>query len=203
MSRRAQILMALVFATGLLAGSQLTAVSRSGAGRVDGPDLERALAAHAHARALTTRFPRGEGRQLVAVVLGSSKCGASRGTELARSIRKLLDTLANIASDSQMQYTTVGVALDERPSGGLDWLASLGGFDEVMAGGRWLSVGAQTFLWSPSRNSAAIPQIVILTRTVSVAQSGIAYSDSRETGRLVGARAIQYPGDLRSLMSGH
>lgn len=167
---------------------------------INSPSLDRALAAQPDARALRQLYPRGEGRELVAVVLGSSKCGASRGSEIGQAIRAILDTLDQVARAHTTQFSTVGIALDERPSDGLEWLASLGGFNEVAAGARWLSMGAHRYLWSAAGSPTAIPQVIIAVRTVRVSRTGIEIFESRELARLVGARAIIDRDSLQSVL---
>jgi hypothetical protein len=106
------------------------------------------------------------GRQLVMIVVGSSQCGASRGSDVLVSIRILRDSLRAIARRRQVAFSSIGVALDDDPRLGLEWLGHIGGFDEVASGGNWLNTAAVEFIWREPTSFGAQPQVIVEFRSI-------------------------------------
>lgn len=108
------------------------------------------------------------GRQLVMVVIGSSRCGAGQGSDVVVSLQEVRDSLRAVARRRQMAFSSIGVALDDDPRVGLEWLAQLGGFDEVAAGGNWLNTAAVEFVWRDPTGFGAQPQVIVQLRTIAL-----------------------------------
>ena len=62
---------------------------------------------------LTKTFQSGSGQELVLIILGSARCGASRGSELTKSIFAVRDSARLIANRQGMRFRVVGVAIDD------------------------------------------------------------------------------------------
>jgi hypothetical protein len=108
----------------------------------------------------------GDAQQLVMVVLGSAGCGASRGSELLASMLAVRDSLRAIAQRRSTPFASIGVALDEDPRTGMDWLSEVGGFDEVAAGEGWINTAAVAYVWRDTTALAATPQVIVELRRI-------------------------------------
>lgn len=103
-------------------------------------------------------------RHLVMVVLGSATCGASRGTQLASSIRAVGDSLRAIAGRHGVLFASIGIAIDNDPDRGVVWLRDVGNFDEVAAGPGILNSALAEYVWHQPKSLEATPQIVVTWR---------------------------------------
>jgi hypothetical protein len=137
--------------------------------------LVSTLAFAASATAQSTRYEPREyqhsGREYAAVVVGSSHCGFSTWEKYVEAIDPMLRSLRQQAHDRGMLFSAIGVAIDDMDRG-LEYLARLAKFDEVISGATWLNTGAIQYLWGEGQPDPATPTLVILERTFSAGVDG-------------------------------
>jgi hypothetical protein len=130
------------------------------------------------------------GRELVLVFLGSTGCSASRATGFDTTWTKIQTLIRQGTQSSKWnRISTVGVAIDWLPSEGLDYLRSIGRFDEVIAGRNWLGSGVDRYV----RGTGAVPatpQILVLERTVQVGDGAYLFTDEKVLLTKAGLREI-------------
>jgi hypothetical protein len=104
--------------------------------------------------------------ELVAVYLGATSCGPCRMESTKRAVRSVLERANERATERNLQFQSVGAAFDEDIDRGLELLQSTADFDQVIVGGSWSNAAAVEFVWSSEDVLAAIPQVVILSRSL-------------------------------------
>jgi hypothetical protein len=115
-------------------------------------------------------FPDGE--YLIAFVFLSSDCGWSSLPNMIKAVGNLRETLHDSHEVSFAKIQVVGVALDNDLEAGLGFLAELGSgelgrtFDQIAVGGSWLNEEVVRFVWQDEMAEAALPQIVVIERSV-------------------------------------
>jgi hypothetical protein len=109
---------------------------------------------------------RGQSVQLTMIVLGSSGCGASRGTELLTTLLRIRDTLRAAATRRGIPFAAIGIALDHDPKIGLRWIDEVGGFDEVLVGMGWLNTGVIEYVWRIPGGAGSTPQVIVGVRSI-------------------------------------
>ena len=132
----------------------------------------------------------GSGTELIAFFIASSTCGASQHPTLPQALRQIRDSLTVTAKGQGKRFIFAGVALDETPAKGLDFLQPFGPFDEVIAGGSWLGTGAVDFLIRSIPGPLAMPQLLIIERDVVVEKSTITVGPDRIVTRVLGFAEI-------------
>lgn len=106
--------------------------------------------------------------EVVAVYLGATSCGPCRTEETKQAVREILAKAEERALERNLEFQAVGAAFDEDIGAGLELLASTAEFDQVIVGGSWSNAAAVEFIWSDGEILAAIPQVVVLTRTLDM-----------------------------------
>ena len=143
-----------------------------------------------------------QGRQLVMIVLGSSTCGMSRGSELFSALQAVRDSLRLIAGRRVVAFASFGVALDVDPRIGVQWLDQLGEFDEVSSGGSWLNTAINEYVWRQPSGIGATPQVIVQLRSVDrVSVSRLRPPVGEVLIRMVGRNDIIGMAGLRDLDS--
>ena len=99
---------------------------------------------------------------------------------------RIRSSLAQQAKAEGKRFVYVGVAVDEEPRVGLEFLKRFGPFDEVMSGGSWLGTGSVDFMVRGSPGPLALPQLLVLERDVHTAHDAIAISQDRIVRRALG-----------------
>jgi hypothetical protein len=188
MNRLRQGLVLVVFGVLLPAGTYLWV---SGGGFGGDPfeglpaDSIQALIAAQEARAL---LPRGE---LKVVVVVGQECTASQLRTLKRDIRKIRGLIQPQAGDT-MDVRLVGVAVAWDAEAGARMLGALAEFDEIVSGGNWLNTATETLFWDTSHATPpAVPQVVVLGRTIRRGRQTIEVNGERRVGEFVGAEEIE------------
>lgn len=128
-------------------------------------------------------------RQLVYVLLTASFCGSTRNPELRSALRTIPARLNTILAQHDRLWT-IGISLDWDPAAGSVSLSDLGSFDEVIVGGNWFNTGVLQYVWQHPTRASAIPQIVLISRTIHRAGGVIRIGEEQELLRLVGSREI-------------
>ena len=149
----------------------------------------------------TTTSPKriGSGREIVAVFIGGSICGASTSEGLDRHLREAQQSVARRAVEIGARFTTIGVALDWSVRDGYEYLSRFGGFDEIMAGHQWLNTGAIQYIWRDPGGRPMLPQVVILDREVDADARVIRITGERVLARMLGTVEIRQWNDARSV----
>jgi hypothetical protein len=105
-----------------------------------------------------------QGRDIVAIVIGSSQCGFSTWSKYMAVIDPMLRTLQDQARARGFGFTAVGVAVDDPADSGYAYLKRLTDFDEILTGRQWLNTGLIHFLWPDSTITPATPELIIVAR---------------------------------------
>ena len=111
------------------------------------------------------------GEEVVLVLLVSPDCMASNSPDLPTAWAKIVTKVAE-ALPAQVGLRRVGVALSRSVTAGGDFLEHFGQFDELLVGGRMSGIGSLYLIHESHRGPAAVPQIVVMTRSTGVAGSG-------------------------------
>lgn len=128
------------------------------------------------------------GEQLVLVFVGSTSCVWSRTPEVRDALGAAATLLQKQAEERQMGFHRIGVVASPSPATGLAFLAEVGDFDEIVAGGRWASVGLLKYVVSDFRGSGVTPQLLVLKRRIGTDGWGV--HDEKLLRRLVGSAMI-------------
>jgi hypothetical protein len=104
-------------------------------------------------------------REIVLVVVGGSICNFSRARHLRPFVDSLRLKLSAEAAQRGIVFTTVGVSVDVQAKDGIAYLASLGTFDEIVAGGTWRNTGVLYYVRNNMAGPLATPQIVVIERS--------------------------------------
>ena len=130
------------------------------------------------------------GRQIVVVYVGMTRCGHSRDPEVINAVRRMKPLLARQADSLAVPLSVMGVALDWKVQDGIDYLRSLGEFDEIATGSNWGNLAAISYIWHQPSGRSVVPQVLIYQRTVTPQQSTIAFGPEQELARFVGTDEI-------------
>ena len=128
-----------------------------------------------------------QGRDIVAIVIGSSQCGFSTWPKYMAVIDPMLRTLQDEARSRGFGFTAVGVAVDEPADSGYAYLKRLAEFDEILTGRQWLNTGLVHFLWPDSTITPATPELLIIARRYS---NGVLGPRAVRTERLFFAQGV-------------
>ena len=132
------------------------------------------------------------GRQVVAVYIGATTCGPCRRPETKAAIARMKPLVAAHAKQSGAAFSAMVVSLDWDLKGGLEFVQSLGAFDEYVFGASWVNTAAQRFFWSDSLAAPSIPQVIVFERTVKLPTgTRITIGPDRMLRRVVGDSAIR------------
>ncbi len=130
------------------------------------------------------------GREIVAVFLSYSRCPGNNYAGLTESVDSMNRSLARQASDRHLPFVAVGVSSDWEPDSGYAYLKRLSSFDEVIVGRNWFNLGFQHWVWADSAGQAAVPQVIVLERTINPARSRVSFGQERVLARFPGPRQI-------------
>jgi hypothetical protein len=88
-----------------------------------------------------------------------------------------------------LTFRAIGVAQDWDLKAGVTFLEPLGAFDQVVIGDNWTNIGVEQFVLRDSQAEMAMPQIVILERTVKLGKR-VTVTEPHVLKRIVGGEAI-------------
>lgn len=131
------------------------------------------------------------GEQIVAIFMGSSGCGSCTSPAARDAVARSIDSISRYASRHGRRFAAIGIALDWSIPSGIEYLAHIGTFDEVLVGDNWLNLGAIIYVWD-DRGKAALPQLLVVSRTVEVADTLVTVERERILARAVGVEAISH-----------
>ena len=104
-------------------------------------------------------------------------------------MRAMKPLLAAQAKDRHMSLSVIGVALDWDVKRGAAFLEPLGAFDQVVIGGNWVNLAVAQFVLRDPLAEMAMPQIVVLERTVQQGDR-VTISEPRVIRRIIGGADI-------------
>ena len=139
--------------------------------------------------------PTGEvrpGTELVVVFISSSTCVANGDAAFLEAVPRMMASAGASARARSMNPVMIGVAMDNDTRAGVDYLTSFGSFDEVSVGRDWGNALVIDRVWGDPDGPPAIPQVVVMTRTVRSGAGGrIVFEKERVIERFVGPDAIR------------
>jgi hypothetical protein len=107
------------------------------------------------------------GTQLIAVYVGSSRCGPSNQTDVLSAVRTAIDSLRGLAAREGVGFVTIGVAREHSPREGLRHLEKVTSFDEVTAGQGDLNQASIRLISLDHPGIGATPQLIVLRRELA------------------------------------
>lgn len=110
-------------------------------------------------------------RQVSLVYIGSSNCDYSKKDSVKSTVIEAKQTLSSRFDTLDIQFYSVGVAVDNLPEEGYRHLQKFGPFNEILTGGGVAGLGARTYIWNELPGEATTPQILIAERKME-AQAG-------------------------------
>lgn len=140
---------------------------------------------YAPARTLPTR------PQVVAIYIGSTDCIPCRSPELKAALQVMKPTLRHVADSLGRDFSAVGVALDWQVDSGVAFLQPVAEFDEIVVGNNWTNLAAQRFIWEDPSGAPAMPQLLVVERTVAQTGMRMEFGPPRVLKRLLGAEQIR------------
>ncbi|MDX2059478.1 MAG: hypothetical protein SFV24_16830 [Gemmatimonadales bacterium] len=130
------------------------------------------------------------GDEVVMVLIVSSQCRAAEARMFRRAVSRLADIVERAANARGHRMVTLGVSLDVRIEEGLRSLSGLGPFNEIAVGNSWMNRGAQTFIWETVPGQPAVPQVLVLSRSIALDGAAIAFGPYELLGRFIGAAEV-------------
>jgi hypothetical protein len=134
--------------------------------------------------------PTSNRREVVLVLIGSSFCAGMRQAGFRPAFLAARDTVAKRVRQAGRILVTIGVSIDWDPEVGVALLKSYGPFDELAVGANWENIGAVDYIWN-DKGVAAVPQVVVLERSVNDDGRVISYGPDRVLLRLAGMPDLQ------------
>lgn len=127
---------------------------------------------------------------LIAAFVSSSFCGANSQDGFVEGVRSLMAEIEEFGARSDFDdVVTVGVSIDPEAQTGLEYLEQFGEFDEVVSGANWLNTGSIRYLLE-TRAEMAVPQVVLIARSIDRGRQSLRITGSRTVGVLQGADQI-------------
>ena len=111
-----------------------------------------------------------EGRELVAVYIGSTDCGPCQWPQVKQAVRAMKPLLAAQAKQRGMAFSVIGSTQDWDLKQGAAFFDSLGAFDQLVIGGNWTNLAVEQFVLRDSLALLAMPQVVVIERTVGLGE---------------------------------
>jgi hypothetical protein len=130
------------------------------------------------------------GDEILLVFIGGSFCNGTKQPGLKEAVAQLNSDLRERVRAQGKTFVSVGVAMDWSVAEGVDFLLSFGQFDELVVGRNWLNSAVVRYVWRDTPGSAALPQLVVVTRHVNVGGSIIDVGSERLLTRKLGADEI-------------
>jgi len=130
-----------------------------------------------------------QGRELVAIYIGATDCGPCQSPEVKKAVVTMKALAAAQAKQRGMVFSAIGVATDWDLNSGTAFLAPLGYFDQLVIGANWTNLAVERFVLSDSLAEMAMPQILLIERTVNVGKR-ITVSEPRLVRQVTGGEAI-------------
>jgi hypothetical protein len=149
--------------------------------------FRRRSASHAAERKAVREW---EGREVAVVLIGSAACAHSRDPDTRRAFLDIVEYERRRANAEGARLVTVGIAVDPDVGDGLTALKSIAKFDEVVAGDGFLNTGALRFAVRDFAGPLSVPQVLILSRSISRSPMSITAGPDSLQRRLVGTQEL-------------
>jgi len=130
-----------------------------------------------------------DGRELVAIYIGSTDCGPCQLPEVKGAVRAMKPLLAAQATQRRMGITVIGAAQDWDLKRGAAFLEPLGAFDQVVIGGNWTNIAIEQFVLRDTLTEMLMPQVIVLERTVHLGKR-VTVSEPHVLRRIAGSAEI-------------
>ena len=128
---------------------------------------------------------------LIMVYIGSHFCAASNDAALPLIVEDLKRELLAQATEWNIGFSAVGVAVDWHTRDGLKHLEKNGTFDEIMAGRSWHSLGARYFAREVIVGRPATPQVLVYIRRKRTDSEGGSTIEKVVLARKIGVSDIR------------
>lgn len=129
------------------------------------------------------------GKEIVAIYVGAQSCGPCHSPEVKTAVRQMKTLVAGQAQKSGAAFSVMGVANDWDHTVALAFLADVGPFDQQVIGGNWTNLAIERYIWRDPNGNTAMPQIIVLERTVTPGRS-ITFTEPKIIRRVLGAKDI-------------
>ena len=106
------------------------------------------------------------GSELLLVYLTSPTCQVCADPRLPEAVGRIKSETLEHSKVDGLNFSAVGVAVDMVPLRGVQHLAGLGSWDEVISGRGWLNTGVMRYVWHDFPGVPSVPQLVILKREI-------------------------------------
>lgn len=130
------------------------------------------------------------GDEIVLAYIGSSTCGWCNHPELPDAVRHAKLALLERARSVGKRFAAMGITRDALPSNGWKHLEGFGAFDEVMTGRSWANLGLQRYILGEMAGLTAVPQVLVLERTLDYENGHVSVEHERVLVRKVGVGEI-------------
>ena len=131
-----------------------------------------------------------DGKQILAVYLGAQTCGPCLLPEVKAAVKRFKGLVAEQAKKSGATFSVIGASSDWDQTVAANFLADVGPFDQVSLGSQWTNLAFEQFVWRLPGGETAMPQILILERTVRTEERGITFSEPKVLRRVSGSKDI-------------
>jgi hypothetical protein len=132
-----------------------------------------------------------KGKELVVVYVGAKSCGPCLLPATKAAVREVNRLLAAAATKGGYAFSAMGVSTDWSTADGVSFLADNGPFDQLVIGGNWANLAAEHFIWRQPGAVPAMPQVIVVERTVMAGESGVTFTAPRTLHRVFGGDEIQ------------
>jgi hypothetical protein len=129
-------------------------------------------------------------RQLELVFIASSTCHGLRVPGFKTGLDSVRQRLRRQAARDGAEFVSLGVAVDSSVESGERMLVEFGPFDQLVLGGGWSNVGAEHYLWRDIPGHPIVPQVIVLSRQVTILNDSITFGDERVQTRKAGANEV-------------
>ena len=107
-----------------------------------------------------------DGPKLTLVYFTGSNCAPCNFPEVKSAVLEAKRIVAEKALARGVGFTTIGVAIDEDPEKGLEFLKSVGPFDQLSAGGEFANLVVLETMAKTPRQLIAIPMILVFEQSI-------------------------------------
>jgi hypothetical protein len=127
-----------------------------------------------------------QGVNEIAIFIGTHRCGVCSRKDLPQLVRDKIDSLRTVAVSRGSRFTVVGVAMDLPRKDALRWIDRFGPFDQVSVGGNWMNEQVVRSVWQDEATVPAVPQLLLVRRTVAGSDSRLAVTADTVLDRWLG-----------------
>jgi len=135
------------------------------------------------------RYVSPNGREIVAIYIGSSTCGPCLTPEVKAAVRKMKVLVADQAKKQGASFAAIVAANDWEISKATTFVEPLGEFDQLVLGGNWTNLAIERYVWRDPEGVPAMPQVLVIERTVT-SGSRMTFSEPKVLRRVMGGKEI-------------